>query len=101
MREPRYAPQGNYGEAFQPRYEAPSQRPAAPPLFQLNQVVAVLTAISAILGARLCLILAGVGAFALALLAISSPNAASLWAQGMFILGVFLPVVYLSTSRAL
>ena len=97
----RFAPQGINREAFQQRYEAPPPRPAAQPAFDMSAILAVLTAISAILGARLCLILAGAGALALAVLAQAAPNSASLWAQGIFTVSVFLPIVWLSAKRAL
>lgn len=76
-------------------------RPAQPFVFPTQEVIAVLTAISAILGARFALLLGGGGALWLAVLAMTAPNASSLWAQAIFSLTVFLPLVFLSARRSI
>lgn len=64
------------------------------------QVMALLNAALGILGARLLLIVGLVGAIALAYLALQSANQTALWAQVIFSLTVFAPLVWLSARRS-
>ena len=80
---------GAYARQAQPRPQISVQ-------FPTKEVIAVLTAISAVLAARLGLILAGVAAFMLGLRAVESGNYAP---QLIFALTIFCPMVWLSANR--
>ena len=58
-------------------------------------MLAVMTAIAAILAARILLLLSGVGAFALAYLALGDPTVGKLGVLVIYVVGVVLPVAYL------
>ena len=64
------------------------------------QVLAVINAAVSILGARLLLVIGAIGALFLAYLALQSTNTLALWAQSIFSLTVFDPLVWLSAKRA-
>lgn len=71
---------------------------AAPPIaFPTEQVIAVLSAIGAVLGARLALLLAGLGAYLLA--SSATANGGDIAPQIVFGVTVVLPLVWLSATR--
>ena len=61
----------------------------------LGDVIAVLTAISAILASKFLLLLAVIGGFALAFVAIQNPDIMKIAICGVYDVGVILPVAYL------
>lgn len=71
---------------------------AQPPLFPTKEVVAVLSAVAAILGARLALFLAGFGVYLLGSQAAGGSISPS---QVIFGACVFLPIVWLSARRTI
>jgi len=100
MAEPLPSTRGNSTvRLISTREESPPRPEAAPspvlsPAF-LQQMTAVMTAIAAILAARLLLLLAAMGAFALALLTVGNPDAMKLSVNAAYDLLVFCPLVYL------
>lgn len=75
--------------------------PQHPAAFPTQQVLGMLMAIAAILGARLALLLAGFGAYMLASAAGTVGSQASLWSLFLFGLFVVIPLVWLSATRKL
>jgi len=61
----------------------------------LTEVTAVLTAIAMLLAARFQLLLASIGGFVLALLALPSPDAGKIAILVIWCVGVILPIAYL------
>ena len=82
----------------------PIDRLAAPastrsnPAF-LEQMMAVMTAIAAVLAARFLLLLSALGAFTLALLTVGNPDAMKLAVNVAFDLLVLIPVTYLYLQK--
>jgi hypothetical protein len=66
----------------------------------LGEVIAVLTAISAILASKFLLLLAVVGGFALAFKAVQDPDILKIAICGVYYLGVVGPVAYLYGRRS-
>lgn len=97
LSETQHGARGTSSHAHYDLHQGKSPAPAA--LFPTAEVVAVLTAIGAVLGARFALLLGGCGALFLAYLSMTAPNQASLWAQTIFSLTVFIPLVWLSATR--
>ena len=65
----------------------------------LEQMTATLTAIAAVLAARLLLLLASMGAFMLAYLAMQNPDGYRLAATVIYNLGVVAPITWLYYSK--
>lgn len=89
----------------EPRFAQAEARTPAPAReafqFPATEIVAMLTAIAAILGARAALFLAGIAGFWITLTVIANPSPMALIAQGLFLgLGV-IPLVVLSALRKL
>lgn len=85
------APQApSYQRATSPRLAAPN--------FPTEQVIAVLSAIGVILGARAALFLAGLGVY---LLGMQAADGSSIWPMVTFAAFVVLPLMWLSSQRAL
>ncbi len=97
---PQQLPQGEREGAPHARIHqrAYSPRPAANIAFPTEQVVSVLTAIGAILGARLALFLAGFGVYALGS---QAAEGGSIWPMVTFAGFVVLPLVWLSARRSI
>ena len=88
-------------EDFEPRMEAQSREARRPePEITSAQVMAVVNAALNIVGARLLLLVGLIGAIGIAYLALQSTSSVALWAQGIFTLTVFGPLVWLSAKRA-
>lgn len=93
-------PQGEYGGAPHARIDHQRAYPSrsAASSFPTEQVIAVLSAIGAILGARLALFLAGLGVY---LLGSQAAEGGSIWPMVAFGGFVVLPLVWLSSQRNL
>ena len=76
----------------------PGPAPAAPS-FPTKEVVAILTAISMIISARLVLLLAFIANGALFYLATSNPSIGSISGASLFALLVFWPIAWLSLKK--
>ena len=82
----------------------PIDRLAAPastrsnPAF-LEQMMAVMTAIAALLAVRFLLLLSAIGAFTLALLTVGNPDLMKLSVNAAFDLLVFVPLIYLYVAK--
>jgi len=74
-------------------------RPVKVVEFPTEQMVAVMSLILKALGTRVILALAGVGAFVLALMAVTAPSLQSLIAAATYDLTVFAPCIYLTLRR--
>ena len=77
--------------------EAPVSRPSNPVFLQ--QMLAVMTAIAALLAVRFLLLLTALGAFFLAFLTIQNPDGMKLAVNAAYDLLVFGPTVYLHITK--
>lgn len=85
---------------IQPPREHIPQPPAPPtPEFPTREIVAVLSAIAAIIGARLVLLLGFAGALGLFYVATTTPSFGSIIAATLFALAVFWPIAWLSLKK--
>lgn len=76
--------------------EQPAEPRAPQPQVNHAQVLAVLSAIAMVLGARLLLLIGLITAFTLMLTAVIYPSPASLWGAGLYASLVFIPLLIFS-----
>lgn len=95
----RMAPLGLNGDALHasPARAVPPR--SAAPAFPAAEVIALLTAIGAVIGVRFALLIAIAGALGLAVLAMTAPNQASVWVQVAFYALVVIPVIWLEARK--
>ena len=75
------------------------EKPVRQVIFPHEQIMTVLSVLIRIIATRVIMMLAGIGAFALALAALGSGTVQSLIASAIYDLTVFLPCLYLTLRR--
>jgi hypothetical protein len=74
-------------------------RPVRQVIYPTEQIMAVLAVLTRVVATRIILMLAGIGAFVLALTAVHSGTIQSIVASAIYDLTVFAPCIYLSLRR--